>query len=225
MHPFNKIFSEYKNSHIDETATLFCTGPTLDEYNEADYPPSIKVGVNYICRHKFFNQEHEGSINLDYYFFGHRRESGNELSVEGWGESKKTATVKSETFIPKDFKTNKEKFCVSIINGGEDPNHYSVKEAVDIGAIPIAAEHGRVFPLDISRFPLYSHSIAMPAMQFLLYCGFKKIFLVGCDCSGDDYLCQIENWRQLKSFIDSNYPHVEIILVNPVSLTGLFESS
>ena len=51
-------------------------------------------------------------------------------------------------------------------------------------------------------------------------------FLYGqCDCSGDDYLCQIENWRQLKSFIDSNYPHVEIILVNPVSLTGLFESS
>tara|TARA_R110002051_G_scaffold325814_3_gene431628 strand:- start:1707 stop:2375 length:669 start_codon:yes stop_codon:yes gene_type:complete len=222
MHHFNKIFAEYKNAHLNETATLFCTGPTLDDYDDAAHPHSVKVGVNYIWRHKFFNQAHEDAILLDYYFFGHRREYGNEISVEEWGDSEKTAKAKTGSFIPEGFKTNKQKFCISIVNGGESHDHYSVKEATDIDAVPIAAEHGSVFPLDISRSPLYSHSIPMPAMQFLLYCGFKKIFLVGCDCSGHDYLCQMENWRALKDFIDSNYPHVEIVSVNPVSLKGLF---
>ena len=225
MQSYNKIFAKYKDAYKDETATLFCTGPTLDDYDHSLHPPSVKVGVNYIWRHKFFNQEHEDAILLDYYFFGHRRESGNELSVEGWRKSKKTAEAKTGAFIPKDFKTNKQKFCVSIIDGNESYGHYTVKEALESNAVPIAAEHGAEFPKDISRSPLYSHSIPMPAMQFLLYCGFKKIFLVGCDCSGHDYLCQMENWRQLKSFIDSNYPHVEIVSINPVSLKGLFEKS
>jgi hypothetical protein len=82
-----------------------------------------------------------------------------------------------------------------------------------------------------------SGSISFDVLQFLLFAGFKKIYLVGQDCDYKDgswdnntprevtqknklLVC----WELMIDFIKINYPDVEIINVNPVALKPYFKS-
>ena len=74
------------------------------------------------------------------------------------------------------------------------------------------------------------------AAYFALYTGVKKIYLVGCDCSNQGHWDDTEqtgncmnilprNWNTFKEFVKTFYPDVEIISINPVGLTGLFDET
>ena len=74
--------------------------------------------------------------------------------------------------------------------------------------------------------------IAFAAMQFILHCYPKKIYIVGCDCTSGFFYdskitfeCQkmVEGWLALKEHIDELYPDIEIVSLNPVGLRGLFK--
>ena len=59
------------------------------------------------------------------------------------------------------------------------------------------------------------------ALHFALYSGFKKLIIVGCDCTaGASHL--LPNWKYFKFFIENYYPDVQVELINPVRLIGLF---
>jgi hypothetical protein len=72
-------------------------------------------------------------------------------------------------------------------------------------------------------------SITFYCFLFALYCGFSKIYLVGCDCtydykvyspySGDinHYQGLIRGWLYIKKYLIPN--NVEVIILNPVNLT------
>ena len=80
-------------------------------------------------------------------------------------------------------------------------------------------------------------------MQFALYCGFKKIYLVGCDCGqydqegkngtakyffkndGGSKLNQytIDRWKKIYQLKNNHYPKAQIINMNPVGLKGLMD--
>jgi hypothetical protein len=73
------------------------------------------------------------------------------------------------------------------------------------------------------------------ALQFALFTGPKKIYLVGCDCTTQGYFEKAEKgakqvllekteylWHEVKAFADQYYPNTKIISVNPVTLRGLF---
>ena len=71
-----------------------------------------------------------------------------------------------------------------------------------------------------------------------MYCGFTKIYLVGCDCAtqisgaynefwNESYIekMPIENnehliewWLKMKEFKDVNYPNAKLININPLGL-------
>jgi hypothetical protein len=75
-------------------------------------------------------------------------------------------------------------------------------------------------------------SISFEALQFMLYTGITKIYLVGHDCDYSEgtftgtptgqwhnagYHIH-EYWKVVKEWIEINYPHVEIYSINPVGL-------
>ncbi len=97
---------------------------------------------------------------------------------------------------------------------------------------------------DIDSEPLAnSCSVAIQAMQFIMYTNPKRIYLVGIDCtiaskghfSGSTYDSKkrnedivfndksvVDSWIEIKKFIETYYPETEVISVNPVGLKGIF---
>ena len=74
-------------------------------------------------------------------------------------------------------------------------------------------------------------------LQFALYCGFKKILLVGCDLYGSNFKLKnhafIEKknqipehqsiWKSVKKWINNEYKDVTIQVINPVGLKDIFD--
>ena len=80
------------------------------------------------------------------------------------------------------------------------------------------------------------NSIVFSAMQFILWCHPKRVYIVGCDCSLGGYFnskeqntfCvpateMVNRWKNLRDFANKYYPDVEIVSVNPVGLKGVFK--
>ena len=81
------------------------------------------------------------------------------------------------------------------------------------------------------------HSTIFIVLEFALIMGFKKIYLVGCDCTGTNIYRPhevmnyydhtnkvsklIEGWNLMYKFVKSYYPEVEIYSVNPVGLRDM----
>lgn len=79
-------------------------------------------------------------------------------------------------------------------------------------------------------------TISLEIFQFALLCGFTTIYLVGQDCNyaQGSFFSKVDKstqdwgkmmssmWVKCKHFIDSHYPNVDVISVNPVGLKGLF---
>jgi hypothetical protein len=99
-------------------------------------------------------------------------------------------------------------------------------------------------PIDIDIEPLWhGGSVAFSAIQFALWGNPKRIFIVGCDCAGqndplhwhhfDDkdtskhnlvpIKALLSGWEKIAGFASICYPDVEIISVNPVGLKGMFK--
>lgn len=99
-------------------------------------------------------------------------------------------------------------------------------------------------PVNLDIEPLWhGGSVIYSAFQFALWTNPKRIYLVGCDCAGqndplhwhhyDDKNKSIHNlvpidalvvgWQKMAQFAATIYPQVEIISVNPVGLKGIFK--
>ena len=237
----NEIFKEYENIHKGEEAVLVAGGPSLEKFVPLE--DVIYAGVNHIGKHRLFDQSVPGSIKLDYYFFGDRNR-----------------------YMPKDFKVLRQKFGACILNGREHPGHLTKKEVESLGGKAfeqtnqrhgikrnergsnsmfdcvvksfLSRRYGHGFPEDISKSPCYGNSVVTPVMQFLLYTGVSKIYLVGADCAGGpsfgikgpdfygnkrEYKRVIPDWNDFKVYLNEVKPDVRIISINPVGLKGYFE--
>ena len=107
----------------------------------------------------------------------------------------------------------------------------------------IAVENVRIedpkVPADFSadlatKPPAAAGSVAFPAMQFLLWTGVKRIYVVGADIvdgrrigekkPSQDYVRQnfLGRWQEFERWVGVAYPSVEIIPLNPVGLKGMF---
>ena len=90
-----------------------------------------------------------------------------------------------------------------------------------------------LFKKDISKGSLTAvASISFEILQFMLFCGVKKIYLVGHDCNYDQgTFAKImigkqqgagywiaRYWKIVKGWVEENYPDVEIYSINPVAL-------
>lgn len=206
MKQLNDCFKKYKNKHKGESCIFFGTGPSVSLYKSNNN--LIKIGVNEII----YNKE----IELDYYFIGDP------------GTIEKGFNSDKETYI--NYNPKKAKFYREKIN----KKNMCVMPA-EIGGIPYEGffERGGIdFSKDITDKLIARTSISFEVMQFLLYAGFKKIYLVGHDCDYKDGTFHSEKtkkdespktllfsrWNELKKFIKKNYPKTSVHIVNPISL-------
>lgn len=227
MH-YNNVFSKFYNKHLGKEAVLFGTGPTLTDFdfNDIDgWSETIKVGVN--------SMAYVDRIPLDYYFCGH------DSSKESWHhhnqlEKSLFEQIKCRTDVT-------QKFCATRVNNRPHPLHFSDDEAARMGTlrygITSLSGHQHIHK-DIASHNLYNHSIIFSALQFILYSGVKRVYLVGCDCGGGFSFAFPEqsfssseahsiysNWVEFKKFLNNSYSDVEIVSIRPVGLKGLFIDS
>ncbi len=204
----NECFLKYKNIHKGEKGILFGTGPTLGEFDEHanrfnDY---IFFGSNEIIYKPY---------KMDYYFMGDK------------GDKKRGYMSDEETY--NNYKPNIMKFYKdkSPVNAhmchmppGLDATYYKITSQ---------PQRGGRFYKDITEGLGGYASISVTIMQFVLYTGIKEIYLIGHDCNYSNgsfhdkdvrqgNKCLINTWKVLKSFIEKEYPDVNVCCVNPVSL-------
>ncbi|MDD4556182.1 MAG: hypothetical protein PHE89_02480 [Alphaproteobacteria bacterium] len=215
LHP--KTFGKYKNAFQGKTVVLVAPGVSLKSFVPIEN--AIYVGVNGAIRNE--------KIIFDY-FFVHDFSGQTKTYIELLDNPK----IKKFYGIPL-FSPNPDIMIPESVAIRHQAERYYVclrSENLLKSFNPIDSAQ---FPLDITNHALIGcKSIVFTAMQFILFCNPKTIYLVGCDCDingyfdGEKNLLNIESvlnsWQQLKKFAESNYPETEIFSINPVGLTGLF---
>ena len=225
----NSLLKQFKEKHKDQSAIVFGTGPSLEEFNWSLLPetPNVSAGVNYII----FRDE----IKLDYYFSTHYIHRpgydppvhyADKIIEQSW----KYKNMK--VFIGAAPYARWAEFPIEKVEKMHDAIVFELTNKIG----------GNYFAFDIVSMPFYNHSIIFSPLQLLLYAGVKKIYLVGCDCGGkhsciavkdgtgklqnkrkpNHHITFIGHWRKFLRFKMAHYPDVEIISVNPVRLTGMF---
>jgi len=229
------ISGKYKNIHKGKSGVLFATGPSLNQFtpNLLDEPLEdvVKVGVNSFI--------YKDDVDLDYYF------CAQDVAKEPSDHPHKSddapeILLKTPLFDKILEKCDKVKvFCAYSVDGKRHHELFNDEEIERMNAETYELDSrlgAKRFRKDISSGPLFNHSISFPALQFLLYVGVTKIYLVGCDSSGGkSYLMpeapawrlalngyKIGQWRDFRDFREEEYPEVELVSVNPIGLKGMF---
>lgn len=206
----NGVFAAFEGVHAGETAVLLATGPSLNKFRPIR-GNVINVGVNSIVMKE--------DVELDYYFFGDRplpKDKYNYFDFIG------TAKIK------------RQKFCHVLLDGKSLKSHISIEESKKLGALPYEMTLSLPFRKDISAYRPVNYSIVFAALQFILYTGVERVYLVGCDVSRLRGFVRpdlntkspaplLAHWKKdFKSFVTLEYPEVKVISINPVNLEGLF---
>ncbi len=213
-----KTFLPFKGCNKDKVVVLVAAGPTVNFYNP------IEEAVHVGCNRAFLKED----VKFDYLFtidsagiFNYSKEFQEYDCIKFIGDQ----NLGKDFQIPEDFSNMK--------------NTYRYKTTVSDCGLE------QRFYVDIDSSPLVnSATVAIQAMQFILYTQPKKIFLVGTDCTassgahfiGDSYDLakrgesavnndekNIMYWKKLKDFANIYYPNTDIVSINPVRLKGVFK--
>ena len=218
-------FGPYKNIHKGKSAILFGSGPTLLDFNSGQVPSDVlRFGIN----DQIFLD-----LNLDYWFMGdsHRQEPDYFFG-------------KFELY--NDYKPNKQKF-VRFCNWHKDQFiEVHGKKVNRNGQLPLNMKHTKYYIADSCGNPdecVFNDdlgvgnmcavaSITFEILQFALYTGIDKLFLIGHDCdykSGDYNKSVIgknlnagywisKYWKVCKPWIEEKYPDLKIYWVEPMGV-------
>lgn len=204
----------FKNKHLGETCVLLGSGTTLNQY--IPIKNAIHIGVNSTI---FYDK-----VTLDYFFMMDKNDT------HGFDNIKDTiynTPVKHQKFIGK-FKLKPN----DSIDDKYIKNGIKQFEIINKGGdlYPPPPDIGK-YCFGLPRNTMYS------AMQFALYCGFKKIYLVGIDLgrSGNghkghfkfDNHCSVYDgfyyqWTLIKKWARKDFSRVKIYNINPVGLKDVF---
>ena len=212
----------FRNKHVNQTAVLLCTGPTLQQYTHTMTDERgidvITVGVNGII---FSDTIRESG--LDYLF------------VQDTGRLSKSPYIHAFHSNVGDFtkfRCNIQKFYELYKEIHIEPTDVELSEGNASRYEMRVPECGEILPLvdDVGHYTFGgSCSVAFSALQFILYTGVSKIRLVGCDVTegvhagvgggvekSHDRL--LNAWKLVPGFVSRYYPRVSIEVVRPVSL-------
>lgn len=217
-----KTFGEFRNKYEGKTVTLIGAGPTVSFFEPIEN--SVYVGVN---RAFLFDKVH-----FDYLF-----------TIDKWGLD--TGAVNyADDFINYD--------CLKFVGDQNGNSNFQIPQSLGNGRPDVRRYKTTAggylpnkFALDIDTEALAnSVSVALQAMQFILFTNPKRVYIVGIDCTsaaGGTHFIGVarkcrdrgedvqgldkkhhDDWIKLKTFVETYYPNTEIISVNPVGLKGLF---
>jgi len=199
----NKCFEQYRDKHNGQSCIVFGTGPTVDEYPNKDM--LIKLGSNEIIYKPY---------KMDYYFIGDK------------GDKKRGFESDPEAY--RLYKPNMDYFyrCK-----GDTKFHCKCFVRGELKGTPYTY-NGRlreVEPSDdiVKELNIYA-TISAELIQFAVFCGFSKIYLVGMDSDysngsfkSKDYRMDARTMRSIFSKIAKwlKSRNVECYSINPVGLT------
>lgn len=218
-------FAPYQNLHSGETAILFGSGPSLLNFDSGKISSEVlQFGIN----DQIFLD-----LDLDYWFMGdsHRQDP---------------AYFFDKFELYDEYKPLKQKF-VRYCNWAHQEFIQSGPHKVPrSGQLPLNMQHTKYYPADSAGNPercLFNKdlatghlqavsSITFEILQFVLYTGVEKLFLVGHDCdytTGDYNGSNIgknlnagywisKYWGVCAPWIAQNYPKLEIYWVEPKGL-------
>ena len=223
---YHKNLLKFKNKHVNDTAYIFGSGPTVNKFKAVE--TGVYIGCNQIYKHDTINKD------LKYYFFGHGYKKYKDHSlfgnikegVDGFLQNKNVIGFCNVSFHGKLIETFTKDDIEKFTNNG-------------IYVLDMLKRWHQLQP-DIHNNPICNHNITFTAIHFALYCGFKKIYLVGCDCTQsncDNYFYKddgrnhdhvkylgnrtrnmINCWMMMKAFKNKHFPECKIININPVCL-------
>jgi len=207
-----KTFLKYKDINKGKNVVLIATGPSLKDFKPVEN--AVYVGVN-----KAFKYD---KVSFDYLFL--QDYSGAKDYIEDFLHYKEENTKKFLGITDSKYSSH----CII------PEKYFSYKNVEKYYAMLCLIQKN--IPLNITSSPLYDKfSIVFPAMQFILWTHPEKILLVGCDCNLNGYFdsknpCNsldvnnvLKGWEKMKTFVETYYPDIEIISVNPKGLKGLFK--
>lgn len=212
------VFPKYKNIYKGREVVVLATGPTLNHY--IPIKDAIHIGVNSACK--------QNIVNLDYLFaidYPNIKPYIDEIVSYKGNDCKKLFGLFQDklnpTKIPDRYATqaNAERFFIEYTSFYNNEEYYPDYE--------------------VSPLPCF-WSISFAAVGFALWTGASKIYLVGCDNNFKGHfdntshsndrdirvakhrVKNTEGWQKLKGFVNIHYPNTEIISINPVNLSGLY---
>ena len=224
-----ETFLPYKNLCKGEKDVVVCgAGPTLNNYKPID--GAIHIAVNRAFLYDkvnfdfIFAQDYEGINMVVDQLINYRKDNCVKfLGTQPMSDSKK---VIPESLI---IKAGAKKFNTDWF-------------------IPDGPINGELV-VDIDKKPLCNmYNVGQSVMQLALYFNPRRIYIVGCDMSGNHFArgnqtdAQVEEqrkimenrwttrkkellrrWSEIKEFAKIYYPDTEIISVNPIGLKGMFK--
>lgn len=213
------MIAEFHNKHAGRSAVLFLSGPTLAQY-EAPEPDLITCGVNTVM---FQRQD------LDYFFI---QDVGRSSHPNSYVNRK----AEYDAFKPRIAKFYGATLCPALKCDDAIPYEFTHGPIIEVANARI---EDPAVPADFSadlanKPPAAAGSIAFPALQFLLWTGVKKIYIVGADITDgrrvgesaatQDYARQnhLGRWKEFERWVAEAYPNVKIVPLNPVGLRGMF---
>lgn len=214
VHP--ETFGAYLNCHTDQNVALVACGPSVK------YFEGLKDGVVYVGVNRAFLID---KINLDYLFIQDDLEAEQEKANR--------------------YRHGKCKKFYGIIPHGryirvqQDPYLRHIRR---ISLANVSLANAKQYILADSAYPYWPYDISreaikdwggtvFSALQFILYTNPKRIYLIGCDCTdgGHFYGGRKENfssvkrfWLDFSEYKNQEFPHIELVSVNPIGLRGLF---
>jgi len=212
---------KFKNCMEGKDVAIIATGPSAKYY--IPQKKCINIGINgaiylsnveldYIFVQDFTaGQKNNEKLNRDIYCFNNSKKN----LIKFWGihhtQPLRSAENKNVFPIPHYYiEDNKYNFTYILSKHNFEMSHY----------------------IDIEPFEDMG-STTLSALQFVLYCNPKNIFLVGCDCTSgyatkegytkSDNHYQRDIWvNYVKPFLHKYYPKTKITSINPVGLKGVF---
>lgn len=218
MHSF---FKPYKNKHMGEVAYIFGSGPTVNQFQEQE--PGIYIAGNNAHRNPSIRDK------LSYIFFlyrGYQNYYNNTSTVYG-----------DYCQMIRDLPPNVRKFCcLNFHTTMDEPTVQHIRNEVSNVDFYRVDEFPPPRKIDIETEKLWNFSIVYGMVQFAVYAGFKKIYLVGCDCTAGYFFNPVYEgehfhryeyytgkWVDMKHYLQAYHPEVQVVSINPVGISGLFE--
>ena len=200
----------YKDIYTDKEIIIVACGQTLKYYDES--PDKIYIGVN-----RAFNK----NINLDYLFI-------QDLFPEGMTDADNYQGNNCKKF----YGILSNHHCTKFAHCKRIPPASVKKANASLYYLESIISHNWPYDISIEPFGEFKSTV-FSALQFALYTNPKRIYLTGCDCDTNGYFYGndgihkyehlIEQWVKAKKHIQTLYPDIEIISINPVGLKGLFK--
>ena len=201
-----------KDIHLGETAILFGSGPSVKKFDFSKISDELLFGVNECI---FLE------CQLDYLFV---RDFRND-KVKKINQELNNYVAKKGKFLGRDDTTT---VANGIMKGSYWYNAAGTKGSRGDHKARASFWCGH----ERQKIAVYG-STSFDAIQFALWMGIKKIYLVGHDCnySGGTFKTKrgsksklrdekklVDHWNLCKDWVNKAYPDVEIYSVNPVAL-------